>query len=198
MAAISQNDKIELLYKKYLQLPSTGPGIPPNIEPLIDSTKRIYSQNYLFVQPIPQINLPLSNYLFEGTLGSNTSIFKNRDYPYIKYISTLSLSSVNIGNSIAYSSPHLSNVITNTYHISYIYKVWNSSKTKILYGIKDDNDPTPVENLMDYIILDQDTGVLRFYTYSSNVNYLNTPVISFYCYRGQIGSDSTFLRIQNM
>jgi len=198
MIPITQDSKIDILYKKYLGLPSTGQNNPINIEPRIDSTKRIFSQNYLFVQPIPKINLPLSNYVFEENLGPTTAVYYNSNYPYIKYISTLTLSNATFANNIAYSSPYLSNVITNIYDPSYNYYVFNNNKSQILYGLKPDNNSIPFLNLEEYIILDPDSGILRFYTTVSNVNYLSPPVISFYCYRGQIGSDSTFLRIQMM
>ena len=97
-------------------------------------------------------------------------------------------------NNNSFTHSNLNKIILRTYHNSYSPTVFNFNTTR---SITQFNSNTALPD-SSYINIDSDSGVLTFYNIitSNIVSFSNPPVISFYRYEGVVGTDATFLKIQ--
>jgi hypothetical protein len=197
MAVLTNDQIINLLYKKYLDLPNTSPDIRNvSLEEKISSAKNIYIQNN-FSQYIPLSNP--NDYHTIATFPTSffgvTTIKKiSSTYPYIAYYEKLPLVPTPTYNSKSFTHSNLNRIILGSYNNSYSPTIYNYDTTR--------NITQEGENLAQsdskFINIDSDSGVLTFYNdvNSNLVAYYHPPVISFYRYEGVVGTDATFLKIQ--
>lgn len=174
---------INLLYKKLLNVSYIHPGNNYFIEPIRQNFINTQHTN-VFSQVIP---IPAPTDLILVAQSNEYRKYVSSNYPYISYFSTLKLVSATPCNSRAFLSPLLQNIITPSYHLSYLHKIFANSS----------NDISKTADSQNYY-LDPDIGVLTFFNQTvNNFNSGNTPSISFYSYEGQKG-DSQFLNIQQL
>ena len=195
MAVLTNDQIINLLYKKYLDLPNTNPNRrDAGSESNISVPKNIYIQN-TFSQYIPLSNP--NDYYTVATYPTSfgTTIKKiSSNYPYIAYYEKLPLVSARPFNNNSFTHSNLNKIILKTYHDSYSPTVFNFNATRNItqFGI----NPALLDSV--YINIDSDSGVLTFYNIltSNIVSFSNPPVISFYRYEGLIGNDTSMIKIQ--
>jgi hypothetical protein len=194
MAVLTNDQIITLLYKKYLDLPNTLPNIQNvALEQKISAAKNIYIQNN-FSQYIPLTNPNDYHTIATFPTSFGVTIKKiSSNYPYIAYYEKLPLVPTPLYNNNSFTHSNLNRIILESYDYSYSPTVFNNNTTvSITQG---SNPPLPDSS---FINIDSDSGVLTFYNIvnSNIINYSNPPVISFYRYEGVVGTDATFLKIQ--
>jgi hypothetical protein len=195
MAVLTNDQIINLLYKKYLDLANANPNRrDAGSESNTYVPKNIYIQNN-FVQYIPVINP--NDYYTVATYSTSFGITTKKissNYPYIAYYDKLPLVSATPFNNNSFTHSNLNKIILRTYHNSYSPTVFNFNTTR---SITQFNSNTALPD-SSYINIDSDSGVLTFYNIitSNIVSFSNPPVISFYRYEGVVGTDATFLKIQ--
>jgi len=195
MAVLTNDQIINLLYKKYLDLPNTSPDIRNvALEEKISSAKNIYIQNN-FSQYIPLSNPNDYHTIATFPTSFGVTIKKiSSNYPYIAYYEKLLLESAPRYNNNSFTHSNLNRIILGSYNNSYSPTIYNYDTTR--------NITQEGENLAlsdsKFINIDSDSGVLTFYNFvnSNIVTYFYPPVISFYRYEGVVGTDATFLKIQ--
>jgi len=200
MALLTNDQIINLLYKKYLDIPNTNPNIKViTSEAQISAAKNVYIQNN-FSQYIPLSN-PNDYHIvatFPTSFGETIKKISS-NYPYIAYYEKLPLVSATQYNNNSFTHSNLNRIILATYNTSYSPTVFNYNATSNITKYTPIGGD-PIIGLPDskYINIDSDSGVLTFYNIitSNIVNYLQPPVISFYRYEGVVGTDATFLKIQ--
>jgi len=195
MAVLTNDQILNLLYKKYLDLPNVNPNIKGTTsEPALFAAKNSYIQNN-FVQYIPLSN-PNDYYTVEtySTSFGTTTKKISLTYPYIAYYDKLPLQSATQYNDNSYTHSNLNRIILPSYNNSYSNTIFNFDTTQNITQLGS-NAALPDSK---YINIDSDTGILTFYniTTSNIVSYSNPPVISFYRYEGVVGTDATFFKIQ--
>jgi len=182
---LSTDQIMELLYKKLLlNISDTNPGGNYLIEPIRQNFINTQYTN-IFSQVIP-VPAPASNDLILMVQSNGYSKYRSSNYPYISYYSTIQLVPATYCNTISFSSPLLSNIITSAYHITYSYNIFSSDLINIKNTI-----------YLNQYYLDPDIGTLTFFNTGNNFNNGNPPLLSFYKYEGQKG-DSQFLNIQQL
>jgi hypothetical protein len=189
MSGITSDQIVDLLFKKLLNTGNTNPVTSGNqignylIEPIRQNFINTQHTNiYSQVIPVPA---PADLILVEQSNGYSKYISSN--YPYISYFSTVKLVSATFCNNVSFLSPLLQNIITPSYDLTYLYKIFANSS----------NDIASTRDSQNYYV-DPDIGILTFFNPSvNNFNSGNRPSISFYRYEGQKG-DSQFLNIQQL
>jgi len=195
MAVLTNDQILNLLYKKYLDLPNVNPNIKGTTsEPALFSAKNSYIQNN-FAQYIPLSNP--NDYHTVATYLTSFGVTTKKislSYPYIAYYDKLPLVSATQYNDNSYTHSNLNRIILATYNNSYSPTIFNFNTTQNITQVGS-NAPLPDS---EYINIDSDSGVLTFYniTTSNIVSFSNPPVISFYRYEGVVGTDATFFKIQ--
>jgi hypothetical protein len=200
MAVLTNDQIINLLYKKYLDVPNTNPNIKGiTSEAQIFSAKNSYIQNN-FSQYIPLSN-PNDYHIvatFPTSFGETVKKISS-NYPYIAYYEKLALVSATQYNDNSFTHSNLNRIILATYDTSYSPTIFNYNTTSnITKYTPIGEDPKLALPDSIYINIDSDSGILTFYKIvtSNIVNYLEPPVISFYRYEGVVGTDATFFKIQ--
>jgi hypothetical protein len=200
MAVLTNDQILNLLYKKYLDLPNTNPNIGTGTSELkIFSAKNSYIQNN-FSQYIPLSNPNDYHIVASNSTSFGATIKKiSSNYPYIAYYETLPLYTATQYNNISFTHSNLNRIILASYDESYSPTIFNYNTTLNITKYTPPGQKTRL-GLSDskYINIDSDSGILTFYNIETSniVSYSNPPVISFYRYEGLVGTDATFFKIQ--
>jgi hypothetical protein len=179
MSFLSPNQKINLLYKKLLQVSDVFPDSTNlAVEPNRQNIQNIY-YNSIYSQYIP-VPAP-SNDL----VRCNTYYYSS-NYPYIQFYSSLTLSSATAFNNTSFYLSNLQNIITPAFDLTYNYSIFANRSNNI-------NKTSDINTFY----IDPDAGTLTFFSTTVNrFSFSNPPTVTFYKYNGLKGNN-TFLNIQN-
>ena len=193
MSYLTDNEKINYMFKKTQNKPSINPNLIHIQEPnfihnnIVQSKPIIYQQNQLYRDEISKtapselinINIDDNDNNIEGSIigkTSNDELIKKYVKVELKYVYGSEKKIDNVITSIAFYS----NLLEDS--ISYNFDPYGSY-SYILYKY-DDNIITFDEGNW---ILDNETGILTFYSYISDVDKNKLPKITFYKYIGKKG-----------
>jgi len=201
-AAAFLSFKTDILYKKFIGVPDSGPGTLPSNEAGISKTAVVPSLQ-IYQQPIPSTRPDdwVLDQLFNSATGNpSTAAFTKMGFPsittalrkysaatnYIVYYQYIPLigtnssqytsfyySSTDANNILKYAVPSNYDVNANTYNV---ISLWGNDGTAI--PPTDPNYPW---------IFDPDSGVVTFYYNSLFSTALYPPIMSFIRYEGALG-----------
>ena len=194
MATFSTEEKVDLLFKKFFDKPTTDVNLPFYSEPSSSNGQKLILQSQILSQDVPS-SVPVDGWdtgIADTTLATFKASMNNGDtinhstYP-IQYVYKAQMSIVTNGNNKAYKCMSgTTNLLQYSLPFSldsqgsYGVELYSSANNRIYDGTGE-------------WVIDVDHGILTFFHYETVQSYVSStllPRISFFRYTGSRGLSS--------